>query len=1188
MTEVVRSPDTAAFQKAIAAQAEAADPSRSAWVEANAGAGKTKVLIDRVARLLLRREDGRTGASPDSILCVTYTKAAANEMLSRLFDRLGGWSIADDDTLRRKLAELEGREAASYSIEELKEARALFARALETPGGLRIETIHAFCARILRRFPLEAGVSPGFREIEDAEADALWRSVLSTHLQDAADAHPEALATISEAAGGRGANAALEALKYKRQDIAAFARTVRDDPEAISARVRAALGAGSETSLELMQRVMGPDLPKGVIAALPDRLRRHPKAAQKDKTLAHAIEIACSDAPAEEKWATYVAAFRTQKDWAKTNPYSAAHKGDADFAALFQVKDGWGSEIERLYAAYEAIRTAKVAEQTIALMVLGLPMVEAYAREKAMRAALDFDDLIERTRALLTATDAAQWVLYKLDGGLTHVLLDEAQDTSPPQWTLINALVQEFQSGAGRERQAEPRTQFVVGDPKQSIYSFQGADQQHFEAERLGFVRREEAVREAVNLPEMSMSFRSSPDVLTFVDEVLARVPIFRDAVDPLPPREADLPPHDPRRANQPGRVELWPLCMPEAREETTSDWTAPTDHVPENAPVRQLASEVARDVKAMIDRGESIWVEGSDRSWRRKAIEPQDVLILVRKRGALFNALIESLKSEDLPVAGADRLRLIDNLGVQDCLNLIRFALQPADDLTLAEILRGPFCNLVDDDHHLYVLAHGRARGESLWDRLEASEGDLFAAARSFCGGLIEQRHQSAFDFLSSVLNTRLRDVSGWDQLLRRLGEPVRDPVQALLDRALGHDMREAASLQTFLAEIDSDASELKRDLGEPEREVRVMTVHGAKGLQAPVVILPDTISATRKADDAVFIAKDGTPIYSPSAQTDDQTASALRDAKSLALERESRRLLYVAMTRAQDRLIICGAGMKKPPIGFAKSSWYRWCLTAMTALLGSETELEEMPALPETRLVYGSDSPVLAPGSPAQSRLRLPPSWLHTPAPKPVPPARLASPSQLLDDDAEVAEPFGASRRDGLRRGRLIHELLQILPEVPEPRRREAAQQFLSRASDLSEAQASEMLETTLATLAEPNFASVFASNGRSEAAIVGQLPDGRTINGRVDRLVISPSEILIVDYKTDRPAPLKAEDVGLAYRVQMAAYRHVLQQIYPDRPVKCALLYTDGPKMIALPGDLLSESLNRTNSTFDSGAG
>ncbi|MDJ0919738.1 MAG: double-strand break repair helicase AddA [Henriciella sp.] len=1181
MTEAVRSPDTPAFQRAVDAQAQAADPARSAWVEANAGAGKTKVLIDRVARLLLRRSDGRPGAPPDSILCVTYTKAAANEMLSRLFDRLGGWAIASDATLRENLSRLEGRPPSDYADEDFREARRLFARALETPGGLRIETIHAFCARILRRFPLEAGVSPGFREIEDAEADAVWRAVLGAHLQEAAEAHPEALAVISEAAGGRGAAAALEALKSKRQDIAAFARTVGADQSAIEARVRDAVGAGTETPNEIIARVMGDELPRAQIATLADRLSGHPKATQKDAKLAAAIRLACSDEPAEVRWAAYVSAFRTQKDWGKLNPYGAAHKDDAEIAHLFQVKDGQGTEVARLQQAYEEIKAARVAEQTLALMVLGLPMVKAYAHEKAVRAALDFDDLIERTRGLLTSADAAQWVLYKLDGGLTHVLLDEAQDTSPPQWTLINSLVQEFQAGEGRDRAAEPRTQFVVGDAKQSIYSFQGADQQHFEAERLGFVSREERVQEHVNLPEMSMSFRSSPEVLTFVDEVLARVPLASAATDPLPPREADLLRHDPRRANQPGRVELWPLCMPEEREDEDSDWTAPTDHVPENAPVRQLAREIAEAVKAMIDRGETVWKEGTDRSWSRAPIAPQDVLILVRRRNALFNALIESLKSVGLPVAGADRLRLIDNLGVQDCLNLIRFALQPADDLTLAEILRGPFCNLVDDNTHLFVLAHGREPGETLWDRLQASESEEFAAAKAFCRGLIAARPLAAFDFLSEVLNTRLHGVSGWDRLLQRLGEPVRDPIQALLDRALGHDMREAASLQAFLAEIEGDTSELKRDLGEPEREVRVMTVHGAKGLQAPVVILPDTTSATRKAEDAVFVSSDGVPIYSPSPSGDDKTTRQMREAKSMALERESRRLLYVAMTRAQDRLIICGAGMKSPKAGFAKSSWYRWCLTAMTALLGGDDPGADMPPVPESILVFGADVPTRPKAVEAQTSLLLAPDWLTRPAPKPVPPARLASPSQLLEDDAAVAEPFGAGRKAGLRRGRLIHGLLQVLPEVAEADRADMARRFLSRASDVTDAQAEEMLATTLATLSEPGFAPVFASGGRSEAAIVGAMPDGRTINGRVDRLVITDKRVLIVDYKTDRPAPERAEEIGLSYLVQMAAYRHVLQQIYPMHAIECALLYTDGPKFISLPGDLLSESLNRTKS-------
>ena len=572
-------------------------------------------------------------------------------------------------------------------------------------------------------------------------------------------------------------------------------------------------------------------------------------------------------------------------------------------------------------------------------------------------------------------------------------------------------------------------------------------------------------------------------------------------------------------------------------------------------------------------------WREQDDRSWRRDAIRPDDILILVRSRNDLFDALIESLKQEDVPVAGADRLRLLDNLGVQDCLNLIRFALQPKDDLTLAEVLRGPFCGLIDDDRHLFVLAHGRPKDSALWDQLCSTEAAEFQAAKLFCNELILNRNLPVFEFLSKALTTRdANKLSGWDKLIQRLGETVRDPVQALVSKALGYDMTSARSLQLFLAEIERQDTVLKRELGEPEGAVRVMTVHGAKGLQSPVVIVPDTTSATKPVGDALFFNAEGVPLYSPSTRTDAPATAVLRDAANEAAERESRRLLYVALTRASARLIIAGAGARNSKTGFSKSSWYRWCALAMRELLGAEAPEEDDT---ETIMAFGPEATVAEKATVVNAAKPDAPEWLKRPAPAAQPPQRLAAPSRLTEDQSAVSLPFGAGRAAALRRGRLIHALLQTLPEIAADMRERTGRQFLAREPDISPDEIEEMLSVTLSTLNDPSFASVFAPGGRSEAAIVGTLPSGQMVNGRVDRLIIRPDEILVIDYKTDRPAPTDASTVEFAYRVQLAAYRAVLADIYPDRPVRCALLYTDGPRLIEIPGDELSESLNRVDS-------
>lgn len=1164
-----------AYQRAQDAQAAAALPDRSAWVEAHAGSGKTKVLIDRVARLLLRRPDGRKGADPDTILCVTYTKAAANEMLSRLFRTLGGWSVARDDELRGELAKLEGRDPAAYSEDDLQAARALFARALETPGGLRIETIHAFCSRILRRFPLEADVSPGFGEIEDREADEIWSDGLRDQILHAHETAPEALSNLSDAGGGFGAAAVLSSLRAVRTKLTG------SDPDELSSRVMQLLGATAETVDELLDRAVGSGLPRADLQAMAVGLNGMDKRGASDEKLLESLVTVLSSAPAAKRWDAWSSLFLTTNgDLRKSNPYTAgAAKQVPGLEDLFQMKDGEGSEVSRFRMAQRDLIARRAYERTLALIEVGLPVLKAYEDGKARRAALDFDDLIQQTKALLTAGGLAEWVLFKLDGGLTHILLDEAQDTSPDQWVLINSLVAEFRAGMGAERSTEPRTQFTVGDKKQSIYSFQGADPEQFLKEKRDFAAAEEALHGQANMPDMTMSFRSTPEVLSYVDAVFNQDIFEGDPFTESPPDEADLLTHVASRADQPGRVDLWAI---EPREEELEEdpWDAPLDHLSEGSPVNRLAKKVAREIKAMIDAKDAVWheVPGADgkRVWQQRPARADDFLILVRKRGPLFEALIKALKSEKLPVAGADRLVLLDHIGVQDCLNLLRFALFPSDDLTLAEILRGPFCGLVDDDNDLFPLAYGRKRGESLWDRLSASTEPRFADARAFCADLLAHKHLPAFDFLMRALTLRRTDnLSGWDRLIQRLGEPARDPVSALIDRALGFDMGEAASLQGFLAEIEGDDSQLKRDLAEAHGEIRVMTVHGAKGLQSPIVILPDTTSPEKADTNGLFMVDGTTPVYSPNKKEDPPSLERLRLERKSAQARESRRLLYVALTRAQDRLIIGGAfAGRKEGEGFSGDSWYGLCRAGMLSLLPGDTD-------DGGTLTYGTVLPPLTDAEDtAKTEDPKAPDWATRPPRATQAGPIVRAPSQLLSDTSPVSKPFGTARSAALKRGKLIHTLLQYLPEQPEETREAHARAWLTRHGDLTPDEQAEILAVTLATLTHPGFADVFTPGGRSEAAIVGRIETTAApiiINGRADRLVIRDADILLIDYKTDRPAPARAEDIDASYLAQMAAYQMVLETAY-RRPVRPALLYTDGPKLFELTDSLLKSSRDR----------
>ena len=1167
---VFESDEADAFLSAIGVQAAVANPAIPAFVSANAGSGKTKVLIDRVARLLLRRADGRPGAAPDSILCITYTKAAASEMLSRLFKTLGRWSVMKDEKLREELAKLEGRTDAAYTPDDLKAARALFARALESPGGLRIETIHAFCARILRRFPQEAGVLPGFTEIEEDEAAGLWQTARGRAVLQARDASPALLDLLALEGGHDGAMASLDMLRWSAGAVLDFAEVHGFDFDAMDFALREGLNAPEASADELLDVAMGEAMPGADIkAAIPVLLG----GGATDQKTGEALIAVLETSRPEERWEIYRGIFTTGTgDYRKSNPYTAASvKQSPLIADLFQMKDGEGLEVARVRQLAELLARARAFERTSALLRVGVPALQAYQQAKAAPAALDFDDLIHKTRLLLTQNGMSDWVLYKLDGGLSHVLLDEAQDTSPPQWELITALTTEFFSGIGAERQQDPRTLFIVGDEKQSIYSFQGADPSKFRGKA-----QELSLRSADMLQlSMDMSFRSSPQVLEFVDQVWNSAPPIDVAHAPSVPLTADIVMHTARRASQPGCVELWPI-EPMAEDVPEDAWDRPVNAMREASPKAQLAKHLAIQIRDMIDSGETIWAELPDRSWVRRPMEPQDILVLVRGRtGGLFDAMIGALKSVGLPVAGADRLKLLDHIGVQDCLNLLRFAVLPEADLTLAEILRGPFLGLVDDDRYLYPLAGERDKGVSLWRRIQDSKDSDIEAAAEFLRGLLERTHLAPYEFLSSVMDQVGADgQTGWEKINARLGTPARDPVEALMSRALQHDSVDPASLQGFLAAMEAHDTEIKRDLAAPEREVRVMTVHGAKGLQAPVVVLPDTTAGPRGGSARMFDL-DGVPVWSPRKDADTPELAAARSIADAKAEEEHRRLLYVALTRAQDRLIIAGHWHGGGKEGHHKKSWYALCADAMNAFAPEENEGVRR---------HGVPGPLMGGEGAARGRQGGVPDWALRPPPVDGPARRLSAPTGLLSRRTPVLAPFGPHREAQMKRGRLIHSLLQYLPELPEVQREAAGRDFLGRDVELDDAQRSEMLGAAMGVLHDPAMAEVFAPGGRAEAAVIGtdaKLLGNTIINGRVDRLVVTPERVLVVDFKTDQPAPDKVSGVAATYMTQMAAYWAVLKQAYSGREVVAALCWTDGPKLMVLPEVDLLAALKRAQS-------
>ena len=1141
-------------------QREAARPDVSAWVSASAGSGKTKVLIDRVLALLL------AGAEPGKLLCLTFTKAAAAEMANRLADRLAGWATASDDALAGEIAPLL-REAPS--AEDLARARRLFAEVLDTPGGMKIQTIHAFCQSILGRFPLEAGVPPHFRVADERSAAELLAAAREESVAGP-DSLDEALTAVAaHAQEGRFTELLAELLRERgrlaraiaepaglRESLAALRRLLGIAPGETRA---ALLEAGcADDALDLM----------GLRLAL-DGLGQGGKT-DRERAAAIARWLEADRAGRIAGLEDYLEAFFTKTGEPRarliTRPGLAAAPG-AD-AVLNQ-------EAQRLFALRAGLRAHAVLEATSALLTVGRAVLAAYGRHKRARALLDYDDLILLSRDLLTGR--ADWVLYKLDGGLDHVLIDEAQDTNPEQWQVVAALTGEFFAGEGRAE--APRTVFAVGDAKQSIYGFQRADPEGFARMRDHYAERVVEAHQVMREVPLDVSFRSTAAVLDVVDRVFAQP----GAAEGLFLGEEALR-HSPVRGGQAGLVELWPPADPLEPEEI-DPWQPPPAEAGRagapQPPVVRLARLIARRIwhwtrdPAWAERPEA-WLASKDRRLR-----PGDVMVLVRRRNVFVEALVRALKALDVPVAGIDRMVLTEQLAVMDLITLGRVLLLPQDDLTLACVLKGPLIGL--DEDALFALAHERAG--TLWDALaeRRAERPDFAAAAAFLAGLMARvDYLRPFELYAEVLGAG----GGRRRLVGRLGLDANDPIDEFLALALAYERDRVPSLEGFLHWLEAGGQEVKRDLEHGGGAVRIMTVHGAKGLQAPLVILPDSLQTPQSDRGLLWLAPERDPqqilpLWPLTRAYDGEAAAAARERAARAREREYRRLLYVAMTRAEDRLYVCGWNTtREPPEG----CWYNMVARALEDYAESVAydfsgEVEGGWAGPGWRLATvqaASPERDEAPERAAWPLEPLPPWAREVPGPEPSPPRPLA-PSRPASEEPVVASPLAGARETRFRRGLLIHRLLQHLPAL-EPARREAAgARFLAQPlHGLDPAEQAEILAESLALLEHPETRALFGPGSLAEVPLTGVV-EGRggpfVVSGQVDRLLVGDQSVLVIDYKTNREPPAGESDAPTAYLRQMAGYRAVLAGVFPDRPIRCLLLWTVGPRIMQLSDALLA---------------
>ncbi len=1117
-------------------QREASNPRGSVWVTANAGSGKTYVLTARVLRLLL------SGTRPEEILCLTYTKAAAAEMRGRVAERLARWALMDDAALRDDLAQLEG-EAPTAGI--LSRARSLFAHALETPGGLKIQTIHAFCEAVLHRFPKEAGVPFDFTVIEDFERDAMLMEAREKVLAAGLRGSGEALAVET-----------LFGLLSDFQISTAIIETLNQQ------RVLRKVLADVPRAKRELRKLAGD--PPGIDAVLHDMARGYTLTAADHRAIFELVrpdpegdgfvdKLAWIEPGHPDLDALYDA-YLTQTFTARKTLLKKATA-----VLIPDIAQKVANEALRLELMHNDRMRAELVERSEAMLDIIAAISSHYERNKRARSLLDFDDLVEKLGTLLDNENQGIWVRYKLDQRISHILVDEGQDTNPQQWAVITSLIAEFfygESAADR-----PRTLFVVGDQKQSIFSFQGADPEVFVnlGRQVLFTAR--SVNFAMSPLKLHYSFRTLPHVLSAVDRVFAQ-PALRDGV-----LESDFV-HDTARAEGGGRVTLWPPVKEVEEEFDPDNWPTEAPPVQTQSAQRKVAERIAREIRRWIDDRRPLGPRG-------RPVTADDVLILVQVRSVLFHEIIRALIREGVPTPGADRLAVTTHIGTLDLMALGDVLSNSADDLQLAALLRSPLFDISEED--LFDLAQPRAEKEHLWDAMKRST--LLSISTAY-QQLREWRSRldfgRPFDFYSDVLYAH----GGLRKFRARFGSEIDDVVSEFLELALAHEQSEQPSLAGFLAELRSRDVTIKRELADEGAGVRVMTVHGAKGLEAPIVILADAASTEEGRDRRSIFMQAAPPLFIHASSKAMHVAETLahRQEAEDAQKAEYWRKLYVAMTRAEDELYVTGYLTKaREGVG----SWYE----AIEQGLHDEAEEVTDTDGNVAALVYPRERPADAPArmmdveTPSVGAISLPdlPKYGLRRIVRPSRAADDADPARVLETNAErLGDPRDpeAARKEGIA----LHALLQHLSHIDMAHWDVVSERALPTLLPDTQSHAA-ILTRAKSILTRPDLAHLYGPDSRGEVPILARGMRGTTpvtIAGRIDRLVVRPGRVLIVDYKSDARPPGSPDGVPAAYLSQMGLYALVAQQLFPGHSIAAAILWTSLETLMDLPAAKLRETV------------
>ena len=1105
-------------------QMSAANPSMSVWVEASAGTGKTKVLSDRVLRLLLAKVD------PAKILCLTYTKAAAVEMNERIAKRLSNWAVEEEIKLKEEILALLGDNYNKQDFQDtLYFARTLFARLLDTPGGMKIQTIHSFCQDILKRFPLEAGISPYFEVLDDRSAKEILQHIkldlLKSVEDDAENALSQAVVYLTQTISEYRFPEILNMITVNRGKIDNLLKMHRGQVDAIISLLEKKLNVSSKLSINDIKNIFMQQIDRNTLRLAIDAFSQgSTQDIDRAKTFTSVLENHFS----LELYKTYKSVFLTEKGTIRSSLATKPVIKKSPF-----ISDFMNSEAERILEAETKIKALYVLQTTSAVLYIAKNIIDNYNAYKEIYAVLDYEDLILKTKNLLENNSVAEWVLFKLDEGIDHILVDEAQDTSPNQWAIIKALTQEFFAGFGSHSDSElARSVFVVGDRKQSIYSFQGADPKEFDKMYHYFESRIQNFAKV----QLDVSFRSTKAIMDCVNMLFSQE-LPKKGVVP----DGEAINHLPYRLGEGGQVEVLPLVKEDKKEKNDYNWVLPVIREQKASLSARLAKLVAENIKKLVESKQIL-------ASKNRPVRYGDFMFLVQQRNAFVEEFVRACKSIGVQVAGVDKLKLLEQIAVQDLLSLGKFLLLPADDLSLAEVLKSPIFGLNDDD--LFTLSYNRK--STLFNRI-LTHPDYQELAEQ----LKKLLNLSGFVRPFELFNYVLVKLNGRKNFIARIGHEVEDVLDEFLNLTLVFEQQHTPSLEAFITWVAQDEVIIQKEMEQGENDtVKIMTVHGSKGLQAPIVILADTTHIKNKAYKSEFLWDNDVVYFPPAAAYYDENCKNIKNANLDADFDEYRRLLYVALTRAEDRLYIAGFTKNEDA---DEQSWYK--------LIENNIQSNITLAADDKRIIYNipQENDVKISEESAQTNIEQSYDYaaILSPAPVESPLAKPYTPSKDIADETDFSASPLADDGCFYKRGTVIHRLLQYISSLAEDKRLSAARTFLCKElPEFSAAEIQKIIDEVFNLCKK--YKEIFDINSMAEVPIIGEA-EGKFISAKVDRLIIKDDKVIIVDYKTNRPAAKDLSEVPPQYLNQLRTYKLLLSKIYPDKQVESYILWTNTCNMM-----------------------